>query len=329
MPSVVEYTAVGGESEQLLDRYFLTVFRHGYLRCQGTVLPVYYRQFAQDILNLEIREQDVWVCSFPKTGTTWTQEMVWCIANDLDFEGAKVKLPERFPFLEHTILFNYEKLLLQYPDFEVPRFVRDATGYISDLPSPRFVKSHMPFNLLPLQLQRRQNNAKIIYIARNVKDTCLSYYHHCRLLEGYKGSFDEFATLFINDSLCFAPFWKNVLSYWERRNDPNVLFLKFEELKKDLPSVVQRTSEFLGKNLTDKQVDELCEHLSFKNMKNNRAVNYEEVIEINKKYKLVEAEGSFMRSGQVGEWKILMSPEWIKRFDDWTEENLRGTGLTL
>lgn len=33
-------------------------------------------------------------------GTTWSQEMVWCIANDLDFEGAKQFLPERFPFLE-------------------------------------------------------------------------------------------------------------------------------------------------------------------------------------------------------------------------------------
>ena len=33
-------------------------------------------------------------------GTTWCQEMTWCIANDLDFEGAKQFLPERFPFLE-------------------------------------------------------------------------------------------------------------------------------------------------------------------------------------------------------------------------------------
>jgi hypothetical protein len=33
-------------------------------------------------------------------GTTWTQEMTWVIGNNLDFEGAKVPLPERFPFLE-------------------------------------------------------------------------------------------------------------------------------------------------------------------------------------------------------------------------------------
>lgn len=42
---------------------------------------------------------DVFCCKH-FTGTTWTQEMVWCIANDLDYEGAKLRLPERFPFLE-------------------------------------------------------------------------------------------------------------------------------------------------------------------------------------------------------------------------------------
>jgi len=34
------------------------------------------------------------------TGTTWTQEMSWLIGNDLDYEGAKVILPTRFPYFE-------------------------------------------------------------------------------------------------------------------------------------------------------------------------------------------------------------------------------------
>lgn len=34
-------------------------------------------------------------------GTTWTQELVWLIANDLDYEKAR-RIPqmERFPFFE-------------------------------------------------------------------------------------------------------------------------------------------------------------------------------------------------------------------------------------
>lgn len=35
------------------------------------------------------------------TGTTWTQEMVWCIANNVDLMAAEKLLLKRFPFLEY------------------------------------------------------------------------------------------------------------------------------------------------------------------------------------------------------------------------------------
>lgn len=34
-------------------------------------------------------------------GTTWTQELVWLLANNLNYEGAKSLIPVRFPFLEY------------------------------------------------------------------------------------------------------------------------------------------------------------------------------------------------------------------------------------
>ena len=33
-----------------------------------------------------MRESDIWVITYPKCGTTWTQEMVWQIANDVDIK---------------------------------------------------------------------------------------------------------------------------------------------------------------------------------------------------------------------------------------------------
>lgn len=61
----------------------------------------------------------------------------------------------------HTVLFNYEKVLPDLQDFDIPRFVRDAAGFINDLPSPRFIKSHLPFHLLPHKLQRGLTQAKV------------------------------------------------------------------------------------------------------------------------------------------------------------------------
>lgn len=59
-------------------------------------IPMY-----EEIKNMEVYEDDVWILSSPKCGTTWTQEMSWLINNNLDYEGAaKTNLIYRFPFLE-------------------------------------------------------------------------------------------------------------------------------------------------------------------------------------------------------------------------------------
>ena len=43
----------------------------------------------KSVLDFQWRPSDVVVGSGPKAGTTWTQEMVWLIANDLNYAGAK------------------------------------------------------------------------------------------------------------------------------------------------------------------------------------------------------------------------------------------------
>lgn len=60
-----------------------------------------YLPLAERVRNFQVFEDDVWVVTFPKCGTTWTQEMVWLLNNGLNFERAKkLSLDERFPFLE-------------------------------------------------------------------------------------------------------------------------------------------------------------------------------------------------------------------------------------
>jgi hypothetical protein len=57
---------------------------------------------------------------------------------------------------------------------------------IEKMPSPRFIKTHLPAQLLPDQLWTVK--PKIVYIRRNPKDTAVSYYHHHRLLQGFTGN---------------------------------------------------------------------------------------------------------------------------------------------
>ena len=65
------------------------------------LIEKYMKQCAERVKAMKVYEDDVWVVSFPKAGTTWTQEMVWLINNDMNFDKAlDENLLDRFPFLE-------------------------------------------------------------------------------------------------------------------------------------------------------------------------------------------------------------------------------------
>lgn len=151
------------------------------------------------------------------------------------------------------------------------------------------------------------------------------------MIEGYRGNFEDFCKLFLAGKVNFGPYWQNVLSFWQRRNDENVLFLKYEDMHRDLDSVIRKVAKFMNKQLTEAQIATLKDHLSFESMKKNPSVNYEGLVELNAKFGLVEPEneGAFMRAGEVGGYKAVMSPETIARFDAWSDENVKGTGLTF
>ena len=56
-------------------------------------------QDLQELYNHPLDARDTWVVTPPKCGTNWTMEMVWLVANDLDYERAKTPLkPDRYLF---------------------------------------------------------------------------------------------------------------------------------------------------------------------------------------------------------------------------------------
>lgn len=49
---------------------------------------------------------------------------------------------------------------------------------VSKIPSPRFIKSHLPISLLPPALL---DTAKVVYVARDPRDAAISHYHLSKL----------------------------------------------------------------------------------------------------------------------------------------------------
>lgn len=187
---------------------------------------------------------------------------------------------------------------------------------------PRFIKSHLPPHLLPKQLWSVK--PKIIFVLREPKDTAISYYHHNVNIAGWKGSKDEFMQIFLVGNVAWGDFWLHTISIWKLRNESNVKLVRFEDLKENIRGTVTELVSFLEKSLTDSQLEHLLEHLNFKNMKNNPLVNMDEMVTANKKmYGLEQSEFSFIRKGKVGSYKEEMSEEFVKLFDNKTNQQFQ------
>lgn len=156
-----------------------------------------------------------------------------------------------------------------------------------------------------------------MYIFRNPKDVLVSYYHFCRMnkLIGFNGTFNEFFDRFVKGTLPYGPIWSHYIDVLKLKEDDlekpfdhnNVLVLFYEDLKKDFAAQVHKISEFLNKpRLSDDAIKVLAKHCSFDEMKNNPAVNYQHWDDLGFRDK---KEASFMRKGQVGDWKNYFSPD--------------------
>jgi len=123
--------------------------------------------------------------------------MSWLIGNDLDYDGAKEILPIRFPYFEFDTTWSRRRQRSSGGTGENRAPTSMETVQRMSPKSPRYIKSHLPFHLLPAEMRTGLKEPKIIYCARNPKDVCVSFYHHRVLTEGYEGSLDEFVDEFI------------------------------------------------------------------------------------------------------------------------------------
>ncbi|XP_054263240.1 sulfotransferase 1E1 [Macrosteles quadrilineatus] len=287
------------------------------------LLPPKFQDIGQRIRDFHVKPDDVWMVAYPRTGSTWTLEMVWCLMNNLDFEAAKSTLINfRSPIIELSALFGHD-------NGEVTSVIPDSVRLVESIPSPRCIRTHLPLQLLPQEL--RQVKPKIVYVARNPKDVCVSYYHYCLLLHNLQDcSFEDFCELFLQGKAPVGPYLDHVLEFWKLRNEPNVLFLKYEDMKKDHRAAVAKIAEFLGKELTEEQVTSLIDHASFKKMRENPSVNLQPIMEqMHGPGHEVKEEIKFIRKGEVGDWRNHMSDEMSRRFDEWSTQRLEGSGLTF
>ncbi|KAF5277385.1 hypothetical protein FQA39_LY06198 [Lamprigera yunnana] len=263
--------------------------------------------------KFNVRDTDIFLLGYVRSGTTWAREMIWLIANDLNYEGAKVYLDERFPVLDSCVLVAKHLTKLECH--------KNPIQFAENIKGLRCLKMHWKTKYLPEQLVNGDSKCKIVYIARNPKDVVVSTYIYTNdMIKAVDYTFDEFCLLFM-DNLYepFGNYWDHIFSFWKRRNESNVLFIKYEEMKQDLLDVIRRVSKFLNKTLTEQQEEELMNWLSFENIKSNKFVNQNNLY----------GKSGFIRNGTVGDHKTKMSSEMISKYDDWIKTNIESTDYII
>ena len=61
-----------------------------------------------------------------------------------------------------------------------------------------------------------------------------------------------------------------MLEAWKVRENPNIYFTTYENMKKDLAKVVKEVASFMEKTLTDDQVNQLLEAVDIKTFRKNK-----------------------------------------------------------
>ncbi|XP_066030178.1 sulfotransferase 1B1-like [Pocillopora verrucosa] len=240
-------------------------------------------------------------------GTTWVQEIVWQILNDGKI--SEERMESRHPFLEKNQLFDR------------PRDESDGQKVsVTSRPSPRLIRSHLPYHVIPMS-KEESKRSKYIYVARNPRDVAVSYYHFVLSFgpsSYFNGTWEFFVKLFLEGKNSYG-FWSDhVLPWWKHRDEPHVLFLKYEDLKKDLCGNVRMISEFLEKPLSDEMIRKITHQCTFAEMKKN-SNSY--VISA------YATKPNLLRKGQIGDWKSLFSEDLNKQFEETFLTKLNGTGL--
>ena len=323
----VGWNEVNEEEKERLKASFPVSLINDLIRYEnGFVMPrIFAEKLEEKIYDFELRDDDIWIVTYPKCGTTWTQELVWMLINDMDVERSKVPQIVRIPFLEVESVYQLDfldSLGLLPPDEKVREVIADPVQVLNNMKGRRVIMSHLPFEFLPPKLL---DTCKVVYVARNPRDQAVSFYHHDMNVpcQGFVGTFDEFLWFYEKGLHVYGGYWNHLLNGWQHRDHENLKFLWFEDMKKDTKAVIDELCDFLQHTLTEDKKGQLLEHVKFDNMKNNPNANPSAKFKSNN----APPKKDFMRKGQVGDWKNYFDKERCEKWEKWIAENIKGTGL--
>ncbi|KAB8264719.1 P-loop containing nucleoside triphosphate hydrolase protein [Aspergillus pseudonomiae] len=299
--AVLEYN----DEEHAENPEDLQIGEHGYKYriLDGRVVPPFIGPKRYEMTRrFKTEPTDICFVSWPRSGSTWLSYILVLLTGS---DSDKDKLRDSFHWLESGWLYQRTEEEVQ------------------NAPRPRIFASHMPYDMA-LGGVPEQNPCKYIYIARNPKDTCVSCFHFDRQKSWsgyYSGEWDHWLEMFMNGQCHRGDWFDHVLSWWEHRHADNILFLTYEDLKRDPEAEVCKIAAFLGVEMTPERLDSIKGKISFSAMKASGFTDLGEIKEL--------SHGEHFRRGKSGSWKDQFTVAQSEAFDLLFEKKMGSSGLSF
>ena len=247
----------------------------------------------EDVHKVEIRDDDVILCSYPKSGCHW----LWEMTRMLRAGTTNVEVVEK------------EKYMMEFtPSSELLKH-----------PSPRTFNTHFLFDQLPQKVQ--DGKVKLLFVYRNPKDVAVSFYnHHVKFHEyEYQGKFSDYLSgLFLAGQVDFGQIftylkdWESVL---DSRPDLQVFTVSYEQLHADTFNRAKELARFLGSSANDDTIRDVVSECSFGSMQERKG----------KEWTAQYGEPVMYRKGKVGDWKTWFTVAESEMMDDICQKEMQGS----
>ncbi|XP_067664994.1 sulfotransferase 1A2-like [Haliotis asinina] len=255
------------------------------IKDNGANLPVFPDGVTiNDVRSVKLRDDDVMLCTYPKSGTHWVFEITReLLAGEVTNDGVTMVQG----FMEYESEEKY-----------------------ANLQSPRLLSSHLLMKHLPEDVLKKR--VKVITVLRNPKDVAVSFYNFSKTFPDakYNGKWENYLQPMFQGKFMYGS-WIDYITDWEevKRTNPDlpVLTLFYEDIKQDQMREMRKICEFLGVERTDDFLSRVCANTTMKAM----GATKEEAREI----------GVF-RKGTVGDWKNWFTVAQNEWFDQLYQEKM-------
>ena len=182
---------------------------------------------ALSIQSYRPRPSDIVISPYGKCGTTWLQQTFHTLrtGGDMDFDD----ISRVVPWIETSRMLGI--------DLEAP-------------PARRAARLQEPPGLRPAA----QGGAQALWPLRDPKDALVSMYHFMEgwfLEPGAVSIADFFQGRWRAGGAEGGGYWHHLISWWEQRDNPDVLLLSYEHMTAEPEAHVRRLAAFCGIPLDD------------------------------------------------------------------------------